>query len=134
MSKEISKNEDGTLTEAQAELFSVGVAEIVRKTFGRISELTPEQILEITRNRTSSEALLPLSNDVFQIVVEADMPASFNQYVAVFSNHVLQEVFDQVVEKINVNERLIIEKQVGVAYNDISPKDVIDYLGKEEVQ
>ncbi len=128
MAKEIEKNEDGSLTEEQSLKFSVGVAEIVRKTFGRISELTPEQILDITRNRTNSDSLLPLSNDVFQVVVDQELPAAFNQYIAVFSNHVLQEVYDQVVEKINKNEQLVIEKNVGIAYNDLSPKDVIDYL------
>lgn len=128
MSKQIEKNDDGTLTQEQAEKFSTGVAEIVLKTFARIAELTPEQIVDITRNRTESEALLPLSNDVFQTVVEADLPAAFNQYIGQFSNHILQEVFDQVVEKINQNEQAVIVKQIGVEYHDLSPKDVVDYL------
>lgn len=135
MTKVVEKNEDGTLTEEQAERFTLGVAEIVRATMGRVSEMTPEQIIDVTRNRTESEHLLPVVQDVFQIIVDADLPGAFNQYIGAYSSHVLEEVFNQVVEKINANERAIIQKEVGVEYNDISPKDVIEYLekGKEEV-
>lgn len=128
MTKVIEVNGDGTLTPEQSEKFMVASAQVVKEIFAIASEPSAEEMLDIQNKLTQSEFMLPVVNKAFQAMLNADLPQAYNQALIYKAMSVLQTVFEQVADKVASNEKLVLEKQIGLKYNDISPKDVVEYL------
>lgn len=134
MTKVIEVGENGAITPAQAEKFDLGVAEVINKTLTILGSLSPEQMLDIQNRPNESEHTLNVVQQVFHVIVAADLPRAYNQVVAYKAMSTIQTVFEQIGAKLSANEESIVEKAIGLSYNDISPKDIVDHLTKEEVK
>ena len=134
MTKVIEVGENGAITPEQAEKFNLGVADVINKTLTILGSLTPEQMLDIQNRPNESEHTLTVVQQVFDVIVAADLPRAYNQVVAYKAMSTIQTVFEQIGAKLSANEESIVEKAIGLSYNDISPKDIVDYLTKEEVK
>lgn len=132
MDKIIEKNEDGTLTEDQAERYMLSIALVTKKTFAAFAEMTPEEILETFRKPNESEAFTAVVDQVFKEVVAADLPQVFNEYIDKMAGNICEKTFATVADKSNDNLTALIGKVVGIAYEDMSPKDVIAKI--EEIE
>ena len=132
MEKIIEKNEDGTLTEDQAERYMLSIALVTKKTFAAFAEMTPEEILMTFRKPNECEAFTKVVDQVFKEVVDADLPQVFNEYIDKMAGNVCEKTFATVAEKSNDNLTALIGKMVGIPYEDMSPKDVIAKI--EEVE
>lgn len=130
MPRTIEKNEDGTLTEEQGKKLTEAVAKATLDSLAEISKLTAEQLVDIVNKRVNSEHLLPLANTVFEKVVDADLPIIFTKHIGSYTNHIISEVFEQVSTKLDKNEQTLVSNAIGFSYDDISPKDIIEYLNK----
>ena len=125
MEKIIDKNEDGTLTEEQAERFMLSIALVSKKAFAAFAEMTPEEILQTFRKPNECEAFTKVVDQVFKEVVEADLPQVFNEYIDKMASNIVERTFSNVAEKSNNNLTALIGKVTGIDYEDLSPKDVI---------
>lgn len=131
MTQVIEINADGSLTPSQSEKFIVGATGVLKEIFTTISEISVEQLLDVNEKLAQSEYMLEVVNKSFQAVVKADLPSAYNQALVYKAGAVIQTLFDQIADKVASNEKLVLEKQIGLKYNDISPKDVVDYLTRE---
>lgn len=126
MAQEIKRTEEGSLTEDQAQAFMLSVSEVTVKAFQKLGQLTPEEMLAVFQSKTDTpETYLAVVNAVFQDVVEADMPQSFNDYIQNVGLSVLEKTFQTVAQKNNDNIAALITHVTGINYHDLSPKDVI---------
>jgi hypothetical protein len=132
MDKVVEKNEDGTLTEAQAERYMLNIALVTKKAFASFAEMTPEEILQTFRKPDECEAFTKVVDQVFKDTVEADLPQVFNEYIDKMAGTVCEKTFKTVAEKSNDNLTSLIETLTGIPYEDMSPKDVITQIEKLE--
>jgi len=135
MDKIIEKNEDGTLTEEQAERYMLSIALVTKKSFAAFAEMTPEEILQTFRKPNESPVFTKVVDEVFKEVVDADLPQVFNDYIDKMAQNICEKALATVAEKSNDNLTALIGKVVGVSYEDMSPKDVITKIEEmEEVE
>lgn len=134
MAREIEKTEDGVLTEEQSKAFMLAVADLTVKAFQKLGNLTPEEMLATYQGKDIPETYVAIVNAVFQDVVEADMPQAFNDYIHNVGVNVVEKTFNNVAQKNNDNIAALLTKVVGVDYNDMSPKDVIECVQKLEAE
>lgn len=131
---ELQKNEEGKLTEEQAqELFSK-TGELLKAIVTRVSQLDGEQLLKIreTESSETNPELVEVINDCYQMVLDADLPQGFNDYLPELSSVVFRQVFIQVAKKSVDNERAVVSHYIGKPYHDISVKDIVTHIEKIE--
>lgn len=132
MAQTIEKNEEGKLTDEAVERLNLGVAHTLKETLRIVSECTPEEILEMHRSQHESEKLKEVVNEAYQVMLEADLPAAFNEIMPTFAQSILNQVFNQTAQKANQNEQALVSHYLGIEYNDISPKDVVEHIKQIE--
>ena len=131
MTKVIETNADGSLTPLQTEVFKEKSSQALKEVFVSLGELTPAEIVEILANMNQSENLLNIVNRAFQSVLDADVPNAYNQAMIYNAMGIVQAVFEQIAAKVTANEKKVLETELGMKYEDISPKDVVEYLSKQ---
>ena len=133
MAQEIEVDSEGKLTQAQSDKFTLTSAQVVKDIFETISKVSAEEMIDIQNRLTQSEFMLTVANQAFKTVVDANLPQAYNQALIYKAMSVIQTVFEQIADKIASNEKLVLEKKIGIKYNDITPKNVIDYLTSDSV-
>lgn len=132
MTKVIETDAEGKLTPEQSEAFEMRSAEALKVIFAELAQLSTEELSDALTKMSQSEVTLAIVNKAFQAVLDADVPNAYNQALIYKALAIVQVVFEQVADKITRNEKAVIEKELGVKYEDLSPKDVVDYLTATE--
>lgn len=128
---EIETTQEGQLTEAQANELRLGVAKVAKAGFTALAKLTDEELLLAFDKPTEAEKFTEAVNEAYQGMLEAKLPQVFNNHIGSMANGVVEKMFGEIAQKSNSNLIKLIERTTGLDYDDMTPKQVVEFLEKE---